>query len=359
MRRRLGVEHLFLVIGLGLLAGALFWYDYSVRRPLTWPRADAKILASRVVNSEGPSTFTPELILRYRAGGQLRERTLVANWSSGSYDAVRQYVDGYPAGGELSVAVNPADPDDVRYELGWTLMNLLGPLALGTMGVVFAGVYVAVSGIWRRRSPVRHDAPALEAHLRAIRTTADGSHRVARRLGLAFVAIGVIVGALAAMAFVSEGDVAEWPEVSATVVDSRVVNARSTSTSRSGTASRLYDAQVTFRYEVNGQSYQSGSRTGVSTSSRSAAEDLVATYAPGTTHSISYRPDDPNIIRFEAGWRSRGIWLPLGLGFMAIVFLFFGVLSWRMFGRAAPAAIDVDRNVEEAARQADRFRPRV
>ena len=50
MRFRLGVEHVFLVVGLAMLAGAWVAYDLTVRRPRTWPQTDALVVSSRVVN---------------------------------------------------------------------------------------------------------------------------------------------------------------------------------------------------------------------------------------------------------------------------------------------------------------------
>ena len=62
--RRLGIQTVFLVIGLGLLAGAAYAYESLVRKPRTWPQTDALIVSSRVINPRGPAHYAPELIFR-------------------------------------------------------------------------------------------------------------------------------------------------------------------------------------------------------------------------------------------------------------------------------------------------------
>ena len=101
---------LFLVIGLGLLGGAGAAYFYVVQRPQTWPTAQAVVVSSRVTNPRGPSQYTPEIVFRYETGGMVHETPTRASWSSSSYDSVRGYVERYPPGTPVSLAINPSDP---------------------------------------------------------------------------------------------------------------------------------------------------------------------------------------------------------------------------------------------------------
>jgi len=95
---------------------------------MTWPRASAEVVSSRVINVSGPQKLQPELVFRYDAAGQSRERIIVPNWSSASYGMVRRFVDRYPAGRRLMVGVNPEDPDDIAYELEWSFRQQRGQL---------------------------------------------------------------------------------------------------------------------------------------------------------------------------------------------------------------------------------------
>ena len=134
-----GPDLVFGLVDLGLLAGGGATYYFLIQRPLTWPRADAVVVSSRVVNPKRPSQYQPELVFRIE-GNAAREVTVVPNWSSSSHDMVRSYVDGYPAGRTVSVAINPADASDVRHELGVTLLNVIVPAVLGLMGLFFLGI---------------------------------------------------------------------------------------------------------------------------------------------------------------------------------------------------------------------------
>jgi hypothetical protein len=311
------VEHIFILIGAGLIAGAAAWYEFGVRRPQTWPRTDAEVVSSRVVNPRGPGHYTPEIVFRYHVAGEgIRQRAIVANWSSSSYDMVRGYVGDYPAGRHLSVAVNPSDPDDIRYELGATIVNLAAPGILLTLGLVFGGIGVVVlrRSSWPRASTRLHDAS------------------MARRIGMTFVAIGVVVLGISTLLLRAELRAArEWVPVDARVIASRVIVTGLSSSGSSG-ARQMYDTEITVRYAVGGTAYESTTRSGTSTSSRRSAEDEAARFAPGTSHTVHVKPDDPNIVRFDFGSWTRFL-LPGGLLAMGVVFAGLGGLVWRFLAK--------------------------
>ena len=353
---RFGVHHVFIVIGAALLAGAALWYEFGVRRPATWPRADAEVVSSRVINPEGPNDYRPEIVLRYEIGGSVRETAIVPSWKSSSYDMVRSHVDQYPTGTRLTVAVNPNDPSDARYEIGVTAMNLLGPGVLLFLAVVFAGIGV-IAGRWQpgRRRPVSETGDYEQAGTGAH----DHGILVARRVGMAFVAIGIVLIGIGAV--LVRGDAAvlsEWPIIDGTVVASRVVNAGSTSSSGSRGSRALFDAEVTFRYVVDGRTYENRTAYGTRTTDRSAAEERAAFYAPGTTHAIRVMPQDPNIIRFDLDNPINAYWLSGAIMLMGVVFAGLGGAVWR-FARAGVPAPKTPEQIFQEDDEADRFKPRV
>src|SRR5262245_10221074 len=121
------VSAVFLLVGLALLGSGGAWYYYGVQRPLDWPRAEATVVSSRVINPRNPNQHKPELVLRLQDADGPRQVTVRGSWDSGSYDLVKSHVDRYPPGSIVEVAINPDDANDVRYDLGATLTNLIGP----------------------------------------------------------------------------------------------------------------------------------------------------------------------------------------------------------------------------------------
>ena len=291
----------FLVVGLALLAGAAYAYHAAITRPLSWPRADAVVISSRVVNPRKPTEYKPEIVFELNDAGGRRRVTTVASWSSSSYGVVRSYIDGYPAGGRVEVAVNPSAPDDLRYELGPTLTNLLLPGVLGGLGLSFALVGV-VTTLKRPRA-----------------AAFDGSTPHVAWVSAVLLAIGVGLAGVGAWLW-SLGTALDWPEVEATVVDATVIDAPSGSRRRARPA---YDIQVTFTYEADGARVTSRTASGDRSRSRAGAEARLAAYAPGSRHRIRRRPDDPNVIRFEVSAIQERI-VPAALLLMGAVFGGFG-----------------------------------
>jgi hypothetical protein len=311
----------FLLVGLALLGGGGAWYHYAVQRPLTWPRAEATVLSSRVVNPRNPNQHSPELTLRVQTGGATREVTVRRSWSSSSYDMVKGHVDQYPAGSTVEVAINPADETDVRYELGATLTSLIGPAVLGLMGLVCSGI-----GAWtlaRSRRPP--SAPAAD------------NVRLTRRVALIFVAIGAgLLGLGGWMASLDVAMLRSWQPVEAEAVAVRPISGRSSVGNRP--SQPVYDVQVTFRYDVGGTRFESQTTSGLATSSLGRRDELMKRFAPGTRHQIHHRPADPNVIRFNLGWSFTTFAASGGMMLMGLVFLGFGVLFRWLTSRAAPAS---------------------
>ncbi len=301
------LEAVFLCVGIGLLAGAALAYYLIVARPLSWPRTDARVIASRVVNPVNPAQHQPELVLELNEGGRVRQVTTASSWNSSSYAAVRAYVDGYPPGANVEVAVNPADADDVRHELGATIANLILPGALAVLGAVFALV-AALTTLWKERP-----------------TSTEHSAQTLRRVAGVFAAIGVACAAAGAWQW-SAGTAADWPEVDATVVEGAVIRVSNSSSSPSRPA---YDVQVTFRYDANGATVTSRTTSGQVSWSRSAAEARLRAYPAGSRQRVRHRPDDANVVRFEvSALRERA--LAGALLLMGLAFVGFGVMTRRL-----------------------------
>jgi hypothetical protein len=110
-----------------------------------------------------------------------------------------------------------------------------------------------------------------------------------------------------------------WPTIQAEVTKSQVTHHLSHDSERS-TDTMMYEAEIEFRYTLNGKEYVTPSNPGYSTSSYPEMKRLADTFAPGTTHLIRYNPADPNDIRFNAGYSFGFFFLPVLFGGMGIVF---------------------------------------
>lgn len=333
-----------MIIGVGLLACAVYAYDVTVVRPQSWPQSDALIVSSRVVNPKGPDTYAPQLVFRLDAGGSTRDVTIAPSWSSNSYEMVHGHVARFPAGAHVKVAVNPADPGDLRYDLTLSITNLLLPGILGLLGLGFAGGGALA---WRAASrarelqgpagytgpialdpadlPVDADGRPMNPHLPMAGQMADVT-RLRRRVPLIFALIGAILLVIGAM--MARSDLAmlrDWPAIDAQVVESSVVTRRSSSQN----SKRSYDTSVKFRYAVNGVTYENATTHGLGSSSQSSAAARAEAYAPGTVHKIWHRPDDPNLIRFDLDSPFTVFFASGALILMGVVFLAVGVIVGR------------------------------
>ena len=310
--RRLGVQTVFLVVGIGLLAGAGYAYESLVRKPRTWPQTDALIVSSRVINPRGPAHYAPELIFRLRDGSATRDVRVTPSWSSSSYGVIERHVAQFPAGAHVPVAVNPNNPSDVRYDLGLSVGNLILPGVLGLLGATFA-IIGLVAGRSRQSASI---------------TSASGT--LPRWFVATFVAIGVIIATIGVLMVRSSLTILRtWPQVQGVVLESRVVPAAGISSSGgSGPNRAAYDNSVKFRYVVNGVTLESATAYGGGRT-RASAEARAREYAPGTIHPIWHRPEDPRVIRFDLGNSMRVFLLPGAMVAMGLVFMGFAALfSW-------------------------------
>ena len=301
-----------IVVGLTLLGGSGATYYYRVQRPLTWPRTQAVVVSSRVINPRDPNQYTPELVLRLQKGERRDQVTLTGSWSSSWYETVKRHVDRYPPGSSTEVAVNPEDDADVRYELGPTVANLLVPGVLAVLGILFAGAGIGLS----MRATRRPDS------------TAAGRRQGLGTVATAFGAIGIV--SLVLGAWMVSRDLAmlrSWPAVDAEAIAVQTVSTRSSVGNRPSTL--IYDVQVTFRYVVNDTRFQSQATSGLGSASRRRRDELLQQFAAGTHHRIRHRPDDPNVIRHGLDYSFRTFMLSGGMALMGLIFIGFAAIVGR------------------------------
>ncbi|MFO8049477.1 MAG: DUF3592 domain-containing protein, partial [Desulfosudaceae bacterium] len=101
----------------------------------------------------------------------------------------------------------------------------------------------------------------------------------------------------------------------------------------SSTSKRMYRADVSFQYTVNGRSYVSDkvSFGDYNSSSSSPIRKIVSRYPGSATVTVYFDPDDPATAILEPG-KLGGLWIPFAVGGM---FILVGLLG--VFGKVKPA----------------------
>jgi len=114
-----------------------------------------------------------------------------------------------------------------------------------------------------------------------------------------------------------------WPSVEAEVTKSQVT--QHISHSQNGGDTTMYEARIEFQYSLEDRQFTASSTPGYSTSSYSQMKHMADTYAPGTRHAIRYNPENPNDIRFNAGYSFGFFMGPIILGGMGVLFTGLGI----------------------------------
>ena len=67
------------------------------------------------------------------------------DYSTDDYAAIQRIVGDYAPGTQHSLRYNPSDPNDIRFDVGYTFGFFSVPIVLGGMGLIFSGIAM---GLW-------------------------------------------------------------------------------------------------------------------------------------------------------------------------------------------------------------------
>ncbi len=147
-----------LVIGLAVLTGACFTGHRRYTIISKWPTADAEVVRSELAQHQHlfmhdarPRTvYQARIHFRYTVNG--REYTIPTgtSYSSTDYAEMRGKVDAYAAGSHHPIRYNPAHPNDMRYDAGYTLGFFITPLILLGIGLPTAAVGILLIAAGRK-----------------------------------------------------------------------------------------------------------------------------------------------------------------------------------------------------------------
>lgn len=142
--RRHWLSYLFALLGLGMLAGSVYWYRnveaFIVHAEVAEGTVVDLVRSGSSGSGSGDSTYRPLVVFVDAAG---REIEFVSSVGSNP--------PAYRRGEKLEVLYQPGDPENARINAFFSLW--LGPLILGFIGGVFAllGFGVGLAGVLRQR----------------------------------------------------------------------------------------------------------------------------------------------------------------------------------------------------------------
>ena len=154
-----------LLLGLGLLTGAWFTASHRYTIVKKWPTVDAEVTRSELThhqetfgkNNTPTTVYQAQIEFRYTVGGKSYTSPTGLDYSSSNFVGMKLKVDTYAPGTHHPIRYNPANPNDIRYDAGFTFGFFLVPLILGISGLGFTLVGAAVfyGGMALGRAKVR------------------------------------------------------------------------------------------------------------------------------------------------------------------------------------------------------------
>ncbi|QDV48123.1 DUF3592 domain-containing protein [Gimesia fumaroli] len=164
-------------------------------------------------------------------------------------------------------------------------------------------------------------------------------------LGVIFVIGGFLATYLKGLPLIEQGKASKnWPTTKGVVLKSKVASHRS-----SNSNSSTYSAEITYRYQVEGQNYKCGTvwfGSDVSTSNRSLAQDTVKKYPVDKQVVVYYDPQKPAAAVLEPGvFKTTYFYYVFGWLFMGPGILMTGIPLFRWLVRVGRGTDERGENV--------------
>ncbi len=162
------VGGIFFVVGLGLLTPAWFTGNRQYTILKTWPTVEAEVTRSSVTHHQSSSSrssssstmYQAEIEFRYTVGGKQYATPTTSAYSTSSYTEMKHKVDFYAPGTRHAIRYNPADANDIRFDVGYSLGFFLLPFIFGILGLVFGGAGAGLLLAWRSVSKGQPRCPS-------------------------------------------------------------------------------------------------------------------------------------------------------------------------------------------------------
>lgn len=132
-----------LLVGVGLIVVGVHMgrKEYAIMK--AWPKADAVVISSSVLEGRGKHGNTPvyslSVQLKYTVAGKVYIRDAqMSGWATSSRSSSQKLVDDYRPGTHYMVPYNPDSPSEAYMQLGGNFATFSGPLICLLLGFGFA-----------------------------------------------------------------------------------------------------------------------------------------------------------------------------------------------------------------------------
>lgn len=152
------VGAIFALVGSAMLGGSGWSANRQYTILETWPAVDAQVMDSRVASyrdSGGKRMYSAEIEFRYTVSGKEYKTPASSGYSSSSYTEMNSKVVKYAPGSRHSIRYDPANPNDIRFDVGYNFNFFFLPVLLGGMGLIFGGVGVGLLFASRSMRPLQ------------------------------------------------------------------------------------------------------------------------------------------------------------------------------------------------------------
>jgi Protein of unknown function (DUF3592) len=144
-----------IVTALGLLLlGAAWWAGNSRYTILkSWPTVEAAVTKSEVSRSSGlygssKTVYHTKIEFMFEAGG--KQFTASSSDDSESRGGAQMTANNYAPGTRHAIRYNPANPNDIRFNAGYSVEFFLTPILFAVFGLSL--VWFGLKLLWRSRS---------------------------------------------------------------------------------------------------------------------------------------------------------------------------------------------------------------
>ena len=121
-----------------VLAGWSANRQYTIMK--SWPTVEAEVIRSEVArteDSDGNVLYRPSIAFGYKVNGKEYQSFGGSHVSTSNYEATKRNLAAYDAGSRHRVWYNPADPNEIHFDVGYSFGFFFLPILLGSMGIVF------------------------------------------------------------------------------------------------------------------------------------------------------------------------------------------------------------------------------
>jgi len=136
------IARFFFVVGFVPLGMAGYWAQDQIRVLRSWPEVPATVTSSGVKEvpaTPGPdgsvATYSVVVGFRYQVAGKQYQRNVESPWSTSIFSTMQKKAELYSRGSEHLIRCNPADPTEVRFDVGYNLETFFPSLIAGVLGL--------------------------------------------------------------------------------------------------------------------------------------------------------------------------------------------------------------------------------